>query len=208
MNRIDPSKEVEGFHPQNIIYTLMPDINENAQPMCLPTALKELFANNDIKSRKDDEWVLLLDDEFYANQLVNMVTRTAFIKAVPADNVMTIVNRNSGKLRELCSRADFLVVVTKDAEYVRAAWLKEGVCIIDMCSNLVKEVPSRKNPDRLVPVVRGGVDVDSVMGKAEAILPIPGGLMSIVLAILFRNAVNAYKNKTQHKPLMADEVYI
>lgn len=208
MNRIDPAKEVEGFHPQNMIKTMMPDIAVDAQPMCLPTALNELFENNDITSNDNDEWVLLLDDEFYANQLVNMVTRTAFMKAVPGNNVLTIVNRNSSKLEEHCSRADYLVVVTKEVEYVQAEWLKEGVCIIDIYSNLVKEVPSKKDPSRLVPVVRGGVNVDSVMGRASAILPIPGGLMTIVLAILFRNAVNAYKNTLQPEPLIADDVHI
>ena len=192
MNRIDPKKEVEGFHPQNMIKTLMPDIAEDAHPMCLPSALYELFRSNEVNVKKDDEWVLLLDEEFFANQLVNMVTRTAFIKAVPDDCILTIVSRKSQKLREYCSRADFLVVVTKDVEYVQAEWLKEGVCIIDIYSNLVKEVTSKKNPGRLIPIVRGGVSVEAVQGRAKAILPIPGGLMTIVLAILFRNAVSAF----------------
>lgn len=192
MNRIDPRKEVEGFHPQNMINTLMPDIAENAYPMCLPTALYELIKSNEISMKKDDEWVLLLDDEFFSNQLVNMVTRAAFIKAVPEDNILTIVNRNSEKLPEYCKRADFLVVVTKEPEYVRAEWLKEGVCIIDIYSNLIKEVPSKKDPGKLVPIVRGGVNVESVQNIAGAILPIPGGLMTIVLAILFRNAVSVF----------------
>lgn len=208
MNRIDPDKEVEGFHPQNMIKTMMPDIAETAHPMCLPTALKELFESNEISGNSDDEWVLLLDDEFYANQLVNMVTRTAFMKAVPEKNVLTIVNRNSSNLREHCSRADFLVVVTKEPEYVQAEWLKEGVCIIDIYSNLVRELPSKKDPGRLVPLVRGGVNAESVMGKAGAILPIPGGLMTIVLAILFRNAVNACRKQEELKSFLPDEVHM
>ena len=208
MNRIDPEKEVEGFHPQNMLKTMMPDIAVDAHPMCLPEALKELFENNAISGNQDDEWVLLLDEEFYENQLVNMVTRTAFMKAVPEGNVLSIVNRSSSKLKEHCKRADFLVVVTKDVEYVQAEWLKEGVCIIDIYSNLLKEVPSKKDPCRLVPVVRGGVNVDSVMGKARAILPIPGGLMTIVLAILFRNAVNAFENSLKSASRVADDVHI
>jgi methylenetetrahydrofolate dehydrogenase (NADP+)/methenyltetrahydrofolate cyclohydrolase len=194
MNRINPDKEVEGFHPQNMIKTLMPDISENSHPMCLPTALYELFKSNDIKAKKDDEWVLLLDEEFFSNQLVNMVTRTAFIKAVPDNCILTVVNRNSEKLADYCSRADFLVVVTKDPEYVKAEWLKQDVCIIDIYSNLVKEVPSKLNPSKSVPIVRGGVNLESVQDKAKAILPIPGGLMTIVLAILFNNAVAAFVN--------------
>ncbi len=195
MNRINPDKEVEGFHPQNMLKTQMPDIAENALPMCLPTALFELFRSNGIKSKKDDEWVLLLDEEFFENQLVNMVTRTAFMKAVPYDNVLTVVNKNSEKIKYYCGRADFLVVVTKEPEYVQADWLKKGVCIIDIYANLVKEIPAKKDPDRMVPVVRGGVNVESVQNKAKAILPIPGGLMNIVLAILFQNALKTFVRK-------------
>ncbi|MCK4407750.1 MAG: hypothetical protein KAV44_08755 [Bacteroidales bacterium] len=193
-NKIDPDKEVEGFHPQNMIGTLIPDIQINKYPMCLPTALLELFKSNSIQIQKDKEWVLILDDEFFSNPLVNMVARTAFIKAVPDDCALTFVNKNSQKLAEYCKRADYLVVVTKNPEYIQAEWLKKGVCIIDIYSNLVKEIPSKKDPNRLVPIIRGGVNVDSVKNIASAILPIPGGLMSVVLAILLRNALISFKN--------------
>lgn len=199
MNRIASKKEVEGFHPQNMLKALMPDIAGNAHPMCLPTALEELFKSNKITIKKDEEWVLLLDKEFFSNQLVNMVTRSAFIKAVPDDCILTIVNRKSDKLKDYCARADFLVVVTKEPEYIQASWLKEGVCIIDIYANLIKEVPSKEDPSRLVPIVRGGVNVESIQGIASAILPIPGGLMTIVLAILFRNAVNAFVDAMQNE---------
>jgi len=194
VNRIDPAKEVEGFHPLNMMKNLMPDIAEAIKPMCLPTALIELFEANNIKAEKDEEWVLLLDDEFFDNQLVNMVTRTAFTKAVPKNCILTIVNRNSVKLTEKCKLADFLVVVTKEPGYVNADLIKPGVCIIDIYSNLVKEIESKKNPGQIVPIIRGGVDIESVMGKAGCIFPIPGGLMTIVLSILFRNVLISFKN--------------
>jgi methylenetetrahydrofolate dehydrogenase (NADP+)/methenyltetrahydrofolate cyclohydrolase len=194
MNRIDPRKEVEGFHPQNILDTLMPEIRRNGYPMCLPTALAEIFNHNGIQSLKGQEWVLLLDDEFFSNQLVNMVTRTAFTMAVPSGCPLTIVNMTSERVPELTRRADFLVVVTKKPESVRPEWLKPGVFIIDIYSNLVKEITSKNDPGKLVPVIRGGVNVEAVSGIAGGIIPIPGGLMSIVLAILFRNAVQSFRN--------------
>jgi len=193
-NRIDPDKEVEGFHPQNMLGMLIPDIQTNKYPMCLPTALLELFKSNSIQIQKDKEWVLILDDEFFSNPLVNMVARTAFIKAVPDDCALTFVNKNSKKLAEHCKRADYLVIVSKDPEYVQTKWLKSGVCIIDVYANLVKEIPSKKEPNRIVPIIRGGINVEAVKDIASAILPIPGGLMSMVLALLFRNTLIAFKN--------------
>lgn len=103
------------------------------------------------------------------------------------------------KLAVHCKRADYLVVVTKTPEYVKPEWLKPGVCIIDIYSNLVKEIPSKADPKKLVPVIRGGVNVNAVTNIAGAILPIPGGLMTVVMAILFRNTVISF-----NKHLMAN----
>ena len=193
-NRIDPDKEVEGFHPQNMLSTIMPDARKIKYPMCLPTALYELFKEGAVQVQKDQEWVFVLDDEFFKNPFTNMVVRTAAIRAVPDNNAVSIVNKDSDNLVIFCQRADYLVIVTKNPEYVKAEWLKPGVCIIDVYANLVKEIPSKKDPNRLVPIIRGGVNVESVKDIAGAILPIPGGLMSMVLAILFRNTLISFKN--------------
>jgi len=193
-SRIDPDKEVEGFHPQNMLSTMMPDSQESKYPMCLPMALYELFKEGGVQVQKDQEWVFVLDDEFFSNTFTNMIVRTAAIKAVPDDNAVTIVNKNSGKLVEHFKRADYLVVVTKEPGYVKPEWLKPGVCIIDVYANLIKEIPSKKDPNRLVPIIRGGVNVEAIKNIAGAILPIPGGLMSMVLAILFRNTLISFKN--------------
>jgi methylenetetrahydrofolate dehydrogenase (NADP+)/methenyltetrahydrofolate cyclohydrolase len=199
INKIDPCKEMEGFHPVNMLSTLIPDIQTTKYPMCLPAALFEMFRETGMQVQKDQEWVFLLDDEFFSNTLTNMIVRTAASTVVPDDCAVTFLNKDSQKLIEHCRRADFLVVVSKTPEYIRPEWLKPGVCIIDIYSNLVKEVPSKKDPNKLVPVIRGGVNVDSVQHIAGAILPIPGGLMTVVMAILFRNTVMAFKNSLHLK---------
>ena len=198
INRIDPNKEVEGFHPTNMMGTLFPDISDNKYSMCLPTALSQLFSNNKIAVENGKEWVLLLDDEFYTNPLVNMVARTAFIKAVPKECSLTTVNSDDKHLVSHCKRADFLVVVTKKPESINPEWLKPGVVIIDIYSNLIKEIPGKKDPNRLIPIIRGGVNVESVNGIASFILPIPGGLMGVVLANLLFNTLMAFKYRMKN----------
>jgi methylenetetrahydrofolate dehydrogenase (NADP+)/methenyltetrahydrofolate cyclohydrolase len=193
MNRVDPSKEMEGFHPANMMKVLFPDIQEDEYNMCLPTALALLFQKYRITPKEDQEWVLILDDEFFNNPLVSMVTKTAITKAIPDSCVLTIVNKTNKNLELCCKRADYLVVVTKDPEFIQPEWLKKGVCVIDIYSNLVKEIPNKNSPDRLIPIIRGGVDVSSVENIASAIFPIPGGVMSVVLAVMLRNALNAFK---------------
>jgi methylenetetrahydrofolate dehydrogenase (NADP+)/methenyltetrahydrofolate cyclohydrolase len=89
--------------------------------------------------------------------------------------------------------------VTKTPEYVQPGWLKPGVCIIDIYSNLGREIPLMTDPEKLVPVIRGGVNVAAATGIAGAILPIPGGLMTVVMAILFRNTVASFKRSIGEK---------
>jgi methylenetetrahydrofolate dehydrogenase (NADP+)/methenyltetrahydrofolate cyclohydrolase len=197
VNRIDPAKEVEGFHPVNMMGTMIPELETNRYPMCLPTALFEMISEADVHLRKDQEWVYVLDEGFLSNTLVKMIVRAAASSVVPDDCSVTFVNKGSANLEKHCKRADVLVVVTKYPEYVNPGWLKPGVCIIDIYSNLVKDVPSKNDPSKLVPVIRGGVNVDSVMNTAGAILPIPGGLMTVVMAILFRNTVTAFRNQIE-----------
>jgi len=195
VNKIDPAKEVEGFHPVNMMGTMIPDIQQSRYPMCLPEALFEMFREAEIHPQKDQEWVFLLDDGFLSNTLTKMIVRAAASMVVPNDCAVSFVNKESIYLVDHCKRADVLVVVTKTPEYVQPAWLKPGVCIIDIYSNLVREVPSKTDPAKLVPVIRGGVNVNSVTNIASAILPIPGGLMTVVMAILFRNTVISFKNR-------------
>jgi len=193
VNRIDPAKEVEGFHPVNMMGTMVPDIHTTSYPMCLPTALFEMFMEANVHIQKDQEWVFVLDDGFFSNTLTKMIVRAAASCVVPNDCGVTFVNKDSKNLVEHCKRADILVVVTKTPEYIQPEWLKPGVCIIDIYSNLVREIPSKNDPAKLVPIIRGGVNVDSVNHIASAILPIPGGLMTVVMAILFRNTVMSFR---------------
>lgn len=193
--KIDQKKEVEGFHPLNLAGTLMPDTGLNHYPMCLPAALAVIFEEDRLQPQKDQEWLFVLDDEFFTNPLTYMIVRAAASRAVPKECPLTFISKESGKLPDLCARADFLVIVSKFPEYVSQEWLKPGVCIIDIYSNLVREVPSRSDPSRLVPVIRGGVNVESVKGIAGAILPVPGGLMTVVLGILFKNTLESFRSR-------------
>ena len=194
MSKVKPEKEMEGFHPVNMNRTLMPDLFKDKFTMCLPYALKMLWEENNIVVQPGNHWVLLIDDEFLKNPLVNLVTRTAFMQSVPDHCSQTIVNYDDPDKIVHCKRADYLVVVTKKILSVKPEWLKKGVCIIDIYSNLLKELPAKNNPSQKVPVIRGGVDVESVQGIANAIVPIPGGLMGVVLAIMLKNTIKVFQS--------------
>jgi methylenetetrahydrofolate dehydrogenase (NADP+) / methenyltetrahydrofolate cyclohydrolase len=194
INHINPDKEVEGFHPQNMLSTLIPDIQTERYPMCLPSALFEMIKEAEIQLKDDQEWVFLMDEEFVTNKLTYMVVRSAASKVVPSNCSITYITRESSHLIDYCKNADILVVVTKYPEYIKPEWLKPNVGIIDIYSNLVKEIPSKEDANKLIPIIRGGINTESVMNIASFLLPIPGGLMGVVLCILLRNALLSFKN--------------
>lgn len=194
IERIDRDKEVEGFHPMNVLDTLTKGVYNTKYPMCLPAALIELFENAGIQVRKGQEFVFAADQDFISNPFRSLILRTASSQIVPGDCSFTIVNNDNEKIMDFCKRADFLFLISENPEFLQPEWLKPGVCIVDIYSNLIKEVPSKKNPNILIPVIRGGVNTDAIKNIAGKIAPCPGGLMPILLAVLFRNAFIAFKD--------------
>jgi methylenetetrahydrofolate dehydrogenase (NADP+) / methenyltetrahydrofolate cyclohydrolase len=196
INHIDPVKEVEGFHSCHLVNMLSRDVQKIRYPMVLPTALDELFSDAGIRKNEGSEWVFVADDEFFSRPFTNMVVKTACPQVVPDNCSITIVNKNSPRMAALTGRADFLIVVSKCPGYIRREWLKPGVCIVDVYSNLIDEIPSKKHPGEILPVIRGGVFTEMVNSWAGILAPCPGGLMPVVLAVLFSNALKAFKLKT------------
>jgi methylenetetrahydrofolate dehydrogenase (NADP+)/methenyltetrahydrofolate cyclohydrolase len=196
---INPLKEVEGFHPKNMIETVVNGIEKSRYPMCLPMSLFELFKREEIEIKNGSEFVFILDDYFFNNPFTKLVARTAASSVVPNACSYNILSTSNVKLADHVKRADFLFVISKQVEFLNPQWLKQGVCIVDIYSNLVKEVHAKKDSTKMTPVIRGGVNTESVKGIAGAISPCPGGLMQILLAVLFRNAVLAFKIGMKNK---------
>jgi methylenetetrahydrofolate dehydrogenase (NADP+)/methenyltetrahydrofolate cyclohydrolase len=197
MSRINPEKEAEGFHPENMMQLLFPGYRDKSFTMCLPAALNYIFNYYEHQVRRNSEWVMVLDQEFYENPLVNMVSRTALMASVPSHSTLSVISSASSELNRILPRADYLVVVSKQPDFIRPEWLKEGVGIIDIYSNLTGEVPAKNDPSKLIPEIKGGVNPESVNGIASFVVPVPGGLMPVVLAIMFRNVVKCFVQNLQ-----------
>jgi methylenetetrahydrofolate dehydrogenase (NADP+) / methenyltetrahydrofolate cyclohydrolase len=194
IEKIQKDKEVEGFHPLNVMDTLTNGIAHTKYPMCLPAALIELFQHESVKIAKGSEFVFATDQDFISNPFRNLILRTASSQAVPPDCSFTIINIDNEHIVDYCKRADYLFVISENVECIQPEWLKPGVCIVDIYSNLVDEIPSKNNAERLIPIIRGGVNTEAIINVAGSIAPCPGGLMPVLLAILFRNALIAFKN--------------
>jgi 5,10-methylene-tetrahydrofolate dehydrogenase/methenyl tetrahydrofolate cyclohydrolase len=193
LDRIDSKKEIEGFHPVNVLETLKKGVFGSRYPMCLPTALMELFKSENVEVKPGQEFIFVADQDFLANPFRSLILRTASAAIVPSDCALTLVNSEHNNLMEFCCRADFIVVISEKPEFFKPEILKPNVVIVDIYSNLVREDAGKKDPNILIPVIKGGVDTNAVMGIAGKIAPCPGGLMPVLLAVLFRNALLAFK---------------
>ena len=71
--------------------------------------------------------------------------------------------------------------------------VKEGAVVIDVGVNRVGEKPSKKTPGKMVAVLEGDVDFDSVKEKASAVTPVPGGVGPMTIVMLLRSTLASAK---------------
>lgn len=97
------------------------------------------------------------------------------------DATVTICNRLTKNLKDHTKNADILVVAVGKADFIKADLVKEGVIIVDVGIN-------RTSEGKIV----GDVDYEEVSKKASFITPVPGGVGSMTVAMLFQNIWKAF----------------
>ncbi len=100
---------------------------------------------------------------------------------------MSIPGTPQERLIEHCRRADILVVAAGVPNYVKADWVKEGACVIDVGVNRIGVTESGKAK------LAGDVDFEQVKEKAGWITPVPGGVGPMTITMLMKNTVMAAK---------------
>ena len=110
----------------------------------------------------------------------NIVGKPQAMLLLHKNATVTICHSRTKDLREVCKRADVLVVAVGRAKMVDASYIKEGAVVIDVGMD-------RDENGKLC----GDVDFDSACTVAGAITPVPGGVGPMTIATLMRNAVTA-----------------
>lgn len=171
IERIVPSKDVDGFHPYNLGRLAQ---RKPALRSCTPYGI-----------------ILLLDfiNETYKgkNALIvgasNHVGRPAALELLLAGATVTITHRFTSDLEEHVRRADIVVVAVGKPGLVKGEWIKPGATIIDVGINRLAD-------GSLV----GDVDFASAAKRAAWITPVPGGVGPMTIAALLSNTVDAADN--------------
>lgn len=181
LERVDPRKDVDGFHPLNMGKILLSD--PDAFYPCTPLGIKVLLHHYKIDAAHKHV-VIVGRSNIVGKPLAAMLMQNA-----PGCNAtVTVAHRFTDNLDEICRTADILVVAVGKPNLILAPMCKEGVVVVDVGINKVAD-PSKKSGYRIV----GDVAFDEVLPKASAITPVPGGVGPMTIAMLLQNTVKSQK---------------
>ena len=189
LNLIDPVKDVDGFHPVNVGKMLIGD--PYFMP-CTPHGAVELM----IRSGNPPEGkhvVICGRSNIVGKPLMAMLVQ----KNRRANATVTVVHTGTKNMAEITTQADILVAAMGSPEVIKADMVKEGAVVIDVGVNRVGWKPSKKDPSKQVPDLRGDVEFETVKEKASAITPVPGGVGPMTITMLIVNTVVAAERRAE-----------
>ena len=168
INRIDPSKDVDAFHPANVGKIMIGDYDFLP---CTPAGVMRLLQEYGI-------------DPAGKNCVVvgrsNIVGKPQAMLLLQKNGTVTICHSRTADLKAECLRADILVVAIGKAKFITADHVKPGATVIDVGMD-------RDENGKLC----GDVDFESVKEVAGAITPVPGGVGPMTIAMLLTNTLKA-----------------
>lgn len=176
LNRIDPAKDVDGFHPVNIGRL---SLGKPLLAPCTPAGCIRMLELADIPI--DGARAVVLGRS-------NIVGKPMMSLLLAANATVTVCHSHTRDLPEVTRQADILVAAVGRPGFVTADMVKPGATVIDVGINRVA-------PKKLM----GDVDFEAVKDVAGAITPVPGGVGLLTIAMLMQNTVTAAKEQLEIK---------
>lgn len=169
INRINPQKDVDGFHPYN---TGMLQNNETpyfiaATPLGVMKLIQSVCPDLSGKN------VVIIG----ASLIVGRPLATLLLNQ---ECTVTVTHIHTRNIKELTQKADIVVAACGVANLVKQDWIKQNAVLIDVGIN------------RCNGKICGDIDYADVKPKAAAITPVPGGVGPMTIAMLLQNTVDAY----------------
>jgi methylenetetrahydrofolate dehydrogenase (NADP+) / methenyltetrahydrofolate cyclohydrolase len=175
IERLDPAKDVDGFHPINVGRLWS---GAEALVPCTPAGCRMLIrdAVGELRGRR----ALVLGRS-------NIVGKPLAALLLAEHCTVSLAHSRTRDLAEECRRAEILVAAVGRAEMVRGDWIGPGACVIDVGINRVPAPARGEGKTRLV----GDVAFAEAAEVAGAITPVPGGVGPMTIACLLRNTLIA-----------------
>ena len=183
--RMDPDKDVDGFHPVNVGRLT---IGEAKFLPCTPAGIQQLLIRSGTPI-EGAEVVVVGRSNIVGKPIANILLQ----KQDGANATVTVCHTRTKDIAAHTRRADILIVAAGFPNAVTADMVKEGAVVIDVGVNRVGEKPSKKTPGKMVAILKGDVDFDAVKEKAGAITPVPGGVGPMTITMLMANTLKSAK---------------
>lgn len=172
LQRIDPLKDVDGFHSENVGGLSQ---GRDVLTPCTPTGCIRLLKDT------------LGDDLSGLNAVVvgrsNIVGKPMAALLLKESCTVTIVHSRTRNIQDICKTADILVAAVGKPKMIDSSYLKSDAVVIDVGINRIQE----NGKNRLV----GDVDFEDVCNTVKAITPVPGGVGPMTIAYLMKNTLEA-----------------
>lgn len=168
INRIDPRKDVDGFHPENIGRLAL---RQRGLRPCTSKGVMTLLAHTDRPVRGQDATVVGVS---------NHVGRPLVFELMLAGCTTTCCHKFTRDLPAAVGRADILIVAVGKPGMIKGTWIKAGAVVID--------VGITRLPDGSL---AGDVEFDAAAKRAAWITPVPGGVGPMTVATLMENTLEA-----------------
>ena len=181
---IDPSKDVDGFHPINLGRMM---IGLPAFVSATPAGIVDLLDRYDIET-EGKHCVVLGRSNIVGTPVSVLLSR----KSKPGNATVTICHSRTQNLKEVCRQADILIVAIGQKEFVTGDMVKEGAVVIDVGMHRVKSDKTKSGWK-----LYGDVNFDEVAPKASHITPVPGGVGPMTIVSLMKNTLLARKWREQ-----------
>jgi methylenetetrahydrofolate dehydrogenase (NADP+) / methenyltetrahydrofolate cyclohydrolase len=168
MEAIDPRKDVDGIHPDNLGHLLM---GEPRFVACTPFGIMKLI---------EESGLALAGTNAVVVGRSNMVGKPMAALLTNANATVTLCHSKTRDLGTVVARADLVVAAVGRPEMVRGEWIKSGAVVIDVGIN-------RRDDGKLL----GDVEFAAAVARASAITPVPGGVGPMTIAMLLANTVTS-----------------
>jgi methylenetetrahydrofolate dehydrogenase (NADP+)/methenyltetrahydrofolate cyclohydrolase len=176
---LDPRKDVDGFHPENVAKLVLED--PSGFVPCTPLGVQRLLLESEVEI--SGSHVVVLGRSMIVGKPLALLLMQ---KNKNGNATVTVVHSRSRDLAQIARSADIVIAAIGRAEFLKSEHVREGVTVIDVGINRVKD-PASERGYRLV----GDVAFDEVSKKASAITPVPGGVGPMTIAMLMANTVKA-----------------
>ena len=176
---IKPDKDVDGFHPMNVGKMLIgqPDFLP-----CTPHGCQQILMRSGIETEGKEVVVV-----GRSNIVGKPVAAILVQKAKGANATVTLCHTRTKDTAFHTKRADILIAAAGVPKVITADMVKEGAVVIDVGIHRVGKTDEGKD------ILCGDVDFDSVVNKASAITPVPGGVGPMTITMLMMNTVRSAK---------------